>query len=230
MEILVSKNSSLKQPKNRLVVDNSDDESISSIENKEEREKLNSSESEESEFVKQFEFLLEKITKNYKEQRDEIRNLIKLHKKELKCAKKTKRTRNQRDKTGFTKPEIVPDKLADFVDIKRGTMMSRTELTKLLCKEFTKRNLYYKNDKRVIIPDELVKNLFNLPNNADKSINPRDKDGLNFYNLQTYIAKCYNEFKNKDFKIIDNKINDYKNKEIKNHETNGKKKIKIYPN
>ena len=177
----------------KLVVDNSE-ESFSENEKLDE-DKLNS-DSDESEFTKQCEFLLEKITKNYKDQRDEIRNLVKLHKKELKNIKKVKRSRGNKDKTGFTKPTIVPDKLANFVGLAKGSEISRTELTGLLCKEFKKRNLYYKKDRRIIIPDDDVKKIFNLPKDAEKSTNPKDKNGLNFYNLQKYIAECYNDFNN----------------------------------
>lgn len=177
----------------RIVVDNSDDESISESDNNKEKVMVNSEESE-SEFTKQCDVILEKLTKNYKEQRDEIRNLIKLHKKELRSIKKQKRTRISKDKTGFTKPGVIPDKLAEFVGLNKGTEMSRTKLTKLICQEFENRNLYHKKDRRIIVPDDEVKTLFNLPKDADKSNDPKDKNGLNFYNLQKYIAECYNEF------------------------------------
>ena len=186
-----------KHKKNRMVVDNSDDDSFTGsdiCENTENTEKTNSIDEQNSEFNKQCDLLLEKITKNYKEQRDDIRNLVKLHKKEMKAINKNKRNRKSKDKTGFTKPGIVPDKLADFIGIENGTEMSRTELTGLLCKEFNRRNLYHKKDRRIIIPDNDVKLLFNLSKEADKSNNPKDKNGLNFYNLQTHIAQCYNEF------------------------------------
>jgi len=151
------------------------------------------------EFEQQCEFVLKKLTDNYREQREEIRNLIKLHNKDMKTISKTKHKKNnhpKKDKSGFTKPSVIPDKLATFVGIKKGSVMSRTELTGLICNEFKKRNLYYEHDKRVIIPDEDVKKLFNLSDNAVKSTNPKDKDGLNFYNLQKYIAECYNEYNN----------------------------------
>lgn len=173
--------------KKNIIVSESDDENISSehVENEE----------QDSEFVKKCDILLIKITKNYREQRDEIRNLIKLHKHELKNVNKNKKSKKIKDKIGFTKPSIVPDKLAEFLKLEKGTKMSRPELTKLLCIEFKKRNLFYKKDERVIIPDNDVKKLFCLPKDADKSTDPKDKNGLNFYNLQHYVAQCYNESK-----------------------------------
>lgn len=183
-----------KSIKNTIIVDNSETE-ICSDSDTNEKPKTNISD-EESEFTKKCEELIDRITKNYKEEREEIRNLMKLHKKELKNSKKRKPKSKEKDKTGFTKPSIVPDNLADFLGLKRGTIMSRTELTGLLCKEFTKRNLYHKNDRRIIIPDDDVRKLFNLPKSAEKSSDPKDKNGLNFYNLQKYIAICYNDFNN----------------------------------
>lgn len=164
------------------------------------------------EFEQQCDIILKKLTDNYREQREEIRNLIKLHNKEMKTIAKTKNKRNnqhKKDKSGFTKPSVVPDKLANFVSIKKGTVMSRTELTGLICNEFKKRNLYYEKDKRVILPDDEVKKLFNLPDNADQSTDPKDANGLNFYNLQKYIAECYNEYNDK---INKKKINNQSNK------------------
>jgi len=172
--------------KDRIIVTDTDEENISS-------EELKASYESESEFIKRCEILLINITKNYREQRDEIRNLMKLHKQELKYNIKNKRTKKNKDNIGFTKATTVPDKLADFVGLEKGVKMSRPELTKLLCNEFKKRNLYYKKDERVIIPDNDVKQLFSLPKDADKSTDPKDKNGLNFYNLQHYVAKCYKE-------------------------------------
>jgi hypothetical protein len=167
-----------------IIITDSDDEEILCDE-------IN--EQQESEFMKKCEILLNKLTKNYREHRDEIRNLMKLHKQELKKQSNKKKGRKSKDKIGFTKPGIVPNKLVEFLGLEKGTIMSRPEVTKLLCIEFKKRNLYHKKDERIIIPDNDVKKLFCLPKDADKSNDPKDKNGLNFYNLQHYVAQCYNE-------------------------------------
>jgi chromatin remodeling complex protein RSC6 len=195
-----------KHKKNKLV-DTSDDESLSSHDTKSNQTKTES----DTEFVKECEILLDKITKSYKEQRNEIRHLIKLHKKEMKLAKKTKKHIGRREKTGFTKPSPIPDKLAEFIHVERGTEMSRTDLTKRIYYELHHRNLYYKNDKRVLRADNDIKKIFNLPENVNQSTNPNDKNGFNFYNLQTYIAKCYNENLDKSKKILSRKLEAHKN-------------------
>ncbi|QKF94042.1 SWIB/MDM2 domain-containing protein [Fadolivirus algeromassiliense] len=206
--------SNKKKLKETIVVDNSDDESFSDSDYNDKNKVIQSEDN--SEFMKQCDLLLEKITKNYKEQRDDIRNLVKLHKKELKNARK-KKAKITKDKTGFTKPTPVPENLANFLGLPKGTEMPRTELTGLLCKEFTKRNLYHKDDRRIIIPDDDVTKLFNLPKSAEKSTDPKDKNGLNFYNLQKHIAKCYNEQYNEK-----NNTNPIKIQDVK---SNNKKKI-----
>jgi len=174
----------------KLTLENSDDESSCH------------SDSDTSEFIKQCDVLLIKINKNYKEQKSEIKNLIKLHKKELKTARRYKKGKQNRDKTGFTKPTIVPDKLSSLIGLERGTIMSRTELTKLIYHELHKRDLYYKNDKRVLRADNEIRKIFNLPESVNQSVDPKDKNGFNFYNLQKYIARCYLDTDNKSNTVV----------------------------
>ena len=153
----------------KIIVDNSDDDfsdNDSSFDHNN-NENINT-----NDFETQCDLILKKMTNNYRQQREE---------------------RSDEDKSGFTNPSIVPDKLADYVGLEHGTIMSRTELTALICDEFKKKGLFLESDKRVIIPDDEVKKLFKLSDSASKSINPKDKDGLNFYNLQKYIAECYKE-------------------------------------
>ena len=174
---------------------------------------------DEYNFYKQSELLLERINKDHKEQKNELKNLIKLHKKEMKLMKKNKRVRKNKDKTGFTKPNVVPDKILDFLKLDKGTELSRTDLTGLLCKEFTRRNLHHNKDKRIIRPDNDVKKLFNLSKEADTSNNPKDKNGLNFYNLQTHIAKCYNDFNSNNIQSLNTPVI-LDNKKIQNNQNN----------
>jgi chromatin remodeling complex protein RSC6 len=143
----------------------------------------------EDPFLLKCEELINKITKNYRSERDEIRELMKLYKKEL----KNKKNKKKNKETGFTKPEIVPEELANFIGIEKGTEMPRTELTKRVYKEIKRRGLFYKNDKRVLRADKEIQKMFKLKDNVNKINDPKDKEGFNFFNLQTYIAKCYNE-------------------------------------
>lgn len=168
-------------------------ENNTTIDTSESENKTNQGESSD-EFEKQCELLLSRITVNYREQRNEIKNLIKLHKKEVKNIKNNKN--KNKKKTGIMKPGNVPDKLADFVGIAKGTKMSRPDLTNLISSEFERRGLYHKKDRRIIIPDDDVMKLFNLSKEAQKSNDPKDENGLNFFNLQKHIARIYDESNN----------------------------------
>ena len=193
----------MESTKSKEIIENSEEDSMSSMSENNNFETGNGSSGDDekddkslddSQFIKACEVLLNKITQNYREQRDEIRELMKLHKKELRANKKNNKYKKNKDKSGFTKPTPVPDKLAEFLKLEKGCLMSRPQVTALLYDEFKRRNLYYKKDERVIIPDNDVKKLFNLPKDADKSTDAKDKNGLNFYNLQKYIAQCYNDY------------------------------------
>lgn len=102
-----------------------------------------------AEFNQKCELLLEKITNNYKEQRDDIKSLMKLwlKKENEECQEKINELRMSRQKRIY-KPTIVPNKLADFVGVDHGTEMSRTKLTKLISDEFKKKEIWVtKKDK-----------------------------------------------------------------------------------
>jgi hypothetical protein len=146
-----------------------------------------------SEFINKCESLIKEINETSKKHKDEIRELIKLHKKEIKNIQKHKPTKKQKEKKGFTKPSKVPDKIADFIGVSRGSLMARTKVSSLLMDEFKKRNLLYSKDKRIIIPDYDTKQLFpNLKITSEVSTNPKDPNGLNVYTLQRHLTDCYN--------------------------------------
>lgn len=178
----VEKNMEKVQKKD--LVENSDDEGSNSNSDK---NRTN------DEFVENCEVLIDRITKNYKDQRDEIRKLIRQHKTDMRNAKKTTKKKRGNKKTGFTKPEVVPENLAKFVGLPKGTVMPRTELTKEVYKKIKERKLYYEEDNRVLRADKEIQKLFNLPENVNNSIDAKDKNGFNFFNLQTYIARCYSQ-------------------------------------
>ena len=159
---------------------------------------IDTSESPEtdSKFEAQCELLIDKLTVTYKQQREEIRRLIKLHRSEMKHMRKSGKSSVKKDPTGFTKEEVVPDKLAEFLSLPKGSLSSRTLLTKQVYNEIKKRKLYYQNDGRVLRADADIMKLFNLSDSVNQSTDPKDKHGFNFYNLQKHIAKCYNDENN----------------------------------
>lgn len=135
------------------------------------------------------------LIRNYREQRNKIRMLKKKYIKELKAAMKfSSKRRRKNTETGFTKPETVPDELANLIGVDKGTVMARTKLTKCVYDVFRKRGLQYKGDKRVLRADNEIKKIFNLPDSVNNSTKAKDDTGINFYNIQKYIAKCYNNY------------------------------------
>jgi hypothetical protein len=176
-----------KSKKKQIQID-SDDDDVYYVEN---------DDIEESEFEKQCSLVLDKITKNYKEQKSDIKELIKLYKNETKQLKKNQRIKKI-EKCGFTNDEQVPQSIAKFLKLDLNSKMPRTELTKLFYEELKNRKLCYEQDKRVFRADTELKKLFNLPDTVNDSIDAKDKTGLNFFNLQTYIAKCYPKNNNID--------------------------------
>ena len=141
--------------------------------------------------------LMETMTQNYKDQREELRRLMKQYKHELRNAKKNTKQKKTTAQTGFTKPTIVPDDLAELVDLEKGSVMPRTELTKEIYRVFKDRGLHYENDKRVLRTDAQIRQVFNLDEAVNNSTEYNDPNGLNFFTLQKHIAKVYNDFETK---------------------------------
>ncbi len=138
------------------------------------------------------------LTLDFRKHREQIRRIKKTYEKELKKCNKRKKKTITNDKAGINKAIQVPDKLADLVGIPRGTSIPRTKLGGLVYKVFQDRDLLYDNDKRVMRVDNELQNIFGVSSNVNKSINPKDKVdvGINFYNLHTYIKRCYEESNN----------------------------------
>lgn len=139
---------------------------------------------------------------------NEIKEILKLHQTALKNENKKSKKAKEPKKTGFTKEEPVPDQLADFIGLDRGTDMPRTDVTSLFYAELDKRGLRDENDKRIMRADKELKNLFDLPDSVNESNNPYDKNGLNFYNLQKYIGELYKEDKKRSETV--NKVKEKK--------------------
>lgn len=148
--------------------------------------------SEESdEFTKYCDEYLKQLSTEYKEKKNQIRQMMKLHKQSVTNARRNTRKRRSNTQTGFTKPEVVPSGLAKFIGVQEGTEMPRTELTKIVYKKISDRGLFYENDKRVLRADDEILRVFNLSKKVNESTDPHDDNGLNFYNIQRHIARCY---------------------------------------
>lgn len=79
--------------------------------------------------------------------------------------------------SGFAKPGPVSDELRKFLNLGKGELIARTEVTKAInayCKEH---NLQNAEDKRKILPDTHLRKLLKM----------KKSDELTFFNLQTYL-------------------------------------------
>ncbi len=144
-----------------------------------------------SDMENMFDKLEENLTKFYKEQRVEIRKMKKIYVKNMKKFNKKKVVEST---AGINKSIVIPDKLADLIKYPKGTKMARTKLGGELYSVFKCRNLLYKKDKRIMRVDDELANIFSVNKKiVNKSVNPHDKidKGINFYNLQSYIKRCF---------------------------------------
>lgn len=181
--------------KDIIMVDNSEDEYINETSNILNVSNIIAKDEENNDFIKLCNKFEEELTMNYRKQRDDIRNIKKLYLKEVKNMHKKKNKGVTNETAGINKPIILPNKLADLIGVNRGTSMPRTRVGSLVYNEFSQRGLLYEKDKRIMRVDNELKQIFNVSDRVNNSINVKDKvdEGINFYNLHSYIKRCYDE-------------------------------------
>ena len=141
------------------------------------------------EFENQYNQLSDVITNlllQVKEVQSHMRNLHKIHSKEIKLLeKKTKKKRTGRDgkksPSGFTQPTKITDDLALFLGVDKGSMLPRTEVTKKVNTYIKEHGLQWEQNKRHIKPDKKLGKLLNVGKDED----------LTYFNLQTYLKPHY---------------------------------------
>jgi len=132
------------------------------------------------------------IKDNYIQQKklmNDLRELMNLHKKEIKVVAKARKG-NAGRLSGFNKPEKVPESLKNLLDIEEPTM-SRMEVTKKLYQYFKDNKMYHTNTKKEIIPNKEIKEIFGM----------KKSDTITFYNLQTWLKKVYHEDQKNDMQL-----------------------------
>jgi chromatin remodeling complex protein RSC6 len=112
------------------------------------------------------------------------------HKKELKQSRKNRRrvvntevNTTPKNPSGFNKPGPVPQKIKDLLNLDSSIELPRTQITKLIYGYIKEHNLQKPTDKRVIVPNTEIRNLF--------GISDTETTEISFYNIQTYIKKLY---------------------------------------
>ena len=87
-----------------------------------------------------------------------MRNLKKQIKK-LKPQKNKKVLKPDRKPHGFAVPSVVSDELCAFMKVEKGTLVSRTNVTKRLTEYISENKLQNPENKRLIIPDTILSSL-----------------------------------------------------------------------
>ena len=164
----------------------------------EEVEEVEQQETQVAESESKFETLFKGLQAELKEIRDRqsgvalsLKKLESAHRAEIKAVRKHKQKRNGTHKpTGFAKPQVVPEKLAKFIGVPKNQELTGPEITSAVWAQMKKRNLTYEKDKRVFRTNPEVTKLFGVTASVNESTDHKDKNGFNFCNLQTYIAKA----------------------------------------
>jgi SWIB/MDM2 domain len=93
-------------------------------------------------------------------------------------AKKNKKA-EKRPPSGFVRPCLISDEMAEFLGVEIGTMIARTTVSKLINLYIRNNNLQDKTHGRNINPDEKLATLLNVKPDSDEK--------LTYFNLQRYM-------------------------------------------
>ena len=114
--------------------------------------------------------------------KSDFRALEKKASRELKAAQKAnakrKRKAGNRSPSGFVKPTLISNELANFLGKESGTEMARTEVTREINAYIRQHSLQDPSNGRKINPDKKLATLLKL----GKS------DELTYFNLQRYMS------------------------------------------
>lgn len=111
-----------------------------------------------------------------------LKVLTKEYERMKKLVEKTERKRaNARTQpSGFAKPTKISDEMCDFLEVPRGTELSRTDVTRKINAYVKLHNLNKPDNKRIILPDPKLK----------KILGAGDEE-VSFFVLQRYIKNHF---------------------------------------
>ena len=121
----------------------------------------------------QLKFGLNETMKRIKSvERSSIREIEKQRHKLLQMKKKN---------SGFSKPLSISNQLCDFLKIPRGSLLSRSEVTKHIDFYIKEHDLLHETDKRIILPDKRLSYLLGC----------KKTDKVTYFNLQHWLKHHY---------------------------------------
>jgi chromatin remodeling complex protein RSC6 len=113
-----------------------------------------------------------------------LKQLEKNVKKQMKGLKKEvtkKKSKGNRQPSGFAKPSKVTKELCDFMNKTEGTEIARTEVTRALVAYIKQNKLENEHNSKIITPDLKLKFLLGL----------EDGQELTYFNIQKYMNKHF---------------------------------------
>jgi chromatin remodeling complex protein RSC6 len=114
-----------------------------------------------------------------------VRTLQKKSEKELKAVQKATNKRKSKNgnraPSGFVKPTLISDQLADFLNRPKGSLVARTEVTREINAYIRANSLQDPANGRKINPDAKLKKLLLL----------KPTDELTYFNLQKYMSQHF---------------------------------------
>ena len=115
----------------------------------------------------------------------EFKTLQKRAERELKAVQKSSNKRKQRNATrapsGFIKPTLISDQLAEFLGKDKGSLIARTDVTREINAYIRANKLQDPANGRKINPDAKLKKLLTL----------KPTDELTYFNLQRYMSQHF---------------------------------------
>jgi chromatin remodeling complex protein RSC6 len=115
----------------------------------------------------------------------DFKTLQKRAEREAKAAQKASSKRKNKSATrapsGFVKPTLISDQLADFLAKPKGSLIARTEVTREINAYIRSNKLQDPDNGRKINPDAKLKKLLTL----------KPTDELTYFNLQRYMSQHF---------------------------------------
>ncbi len=106
-------------------------------------------------------------------------------KKEIKQVRSTikKKSSTPRKPSGFAVPSLISDDLCQFMGQEPKTKMARTEVTRFIIQYIKDKSLQYKDNKKIILPDESLSKLLGVEDPNETIIT--------YFNIQRYMNKHF---------------------------------------
>jgi len=136
-------------------------------------------------FESEFKEVLDNLS-DFKKTITQFQNKVRMLEKkvqryEVTSNKKRKKQNKEKQSKGICKPVLISDELCSFIGKEKGTQMARTEVTKYLIQYIKENKLQQDDNKRIIQPDDNLKNLLKIENNEE----------VNFFNIQKFMNPHY---------------------------------------